>query len=106
MLPRSPNPFVRTRSTCRGHEEDHLTEFLARALDTFEKLRVAYCDFLLNAHLRRHGWGNLHIKSVQLQFTFSIGDRPDLVLELLGGKGELRRPVGGSSSVKTVRNST
>jgi hypothetical protein len=40
MSENSPNPFVRTRSMCSGQEEDHLTEFVAAALDTCEQFRV------------------------------------------------------------------
>ena len=41
MAPKTPNPFVKTRSMCAGQEEDHLTEFVAAALDACEEFRVA-----------------------------------------------------------------
>jgi hypothetical protein len=35
------NPFVRTRSLCGGQEDDHLTEFIAGALEAFEEFNTA-----------------------------------------------------------------
>jgi hypothetical protein len=96
MPVRSPNPFVGTRSMCRGQEEDYLTEFVAAALDTCERLRVAYCELLLGAHAGRRGWGGLRIESVHTQVTYSGstgGDRPDLVLESLDAKGQRHKIV-------------
>ena len=96
MSPKSPNPFVGTRSMCRGQEEDHLTEFIAGALAACEQLRVAYCELLLGAHAVRYGWGELCIESVHTQVSYSSstgGDRPDLVLELLDAKGQRHKIV-------------
>jgi hypothetical protein len=89
MSQNSPNPFVRTRSMCSGQEEDHLTEFVAAALDTCEQFRVAYGDFLLSEYARIRGWGTLRIDSVETQVNYG-GKIPDLVLRLLDGKGKQR----------------
>ena len=74
---------------CSGQEEDHLTEFVAAALDTCEKFRVAYGDFLLSEYARIRGWGTLRIDSVQTQVNYG-GKIPDLVLMLLDSKGQQR----------------
>ena len=61
-----PNPFLSTRSLCGGHEEDHLTEFWAAALDSCPTFREGYARFLLAAHAARRGWGAVHIESVAM----------------------------------------
>ena len=67
MEVKSPNPFVRTRSMCAGQEEDHLTEFVAVALDTCEEFRIAYGNFVLCGWVEKRDWGSLRIDSVRTQ---------------------------------------
>jgi len=81
-----PNPFLSTRSLCGGHEEDHLTEFWAAALDSCPAFREGYARFLLAAHAARRGWGAVHIESVATQVDFR-GNVPDLVLGLAAAGG-------------------
>ena len=90
MAQNSPNPFVRTRSMCSGQEEDHLTEFVAAALDTCEQFRVAYGNFLLSEYASQRGWGALRIDSMQTQVDYG-GNIPDLVLGAFDGQGQHHR---------------
>lgn len=85
--PNIPNPFVKTRSMCAGQEEDHLTEFIAGALDACEQFRAAYADFLLGDFAARRGWGPLRIDSVQTQVDHD-GNVPDLVLGSVDSQGK------------------
>lgn len=87
MVLKPPNPFVRTRSMCAGQEEDHLTEFVAAALETCEEFRIAYGHFLLDEWSKKRGWGSLRINSVQTQVEYG-GNIPDLVLGVLDGRGQ------------------
>ena len=90
------NPFVRTRSMCGGHEEDHLTEFIGAALDACPEFRRAYVEVLVQPFALRKGWANPEITAVQTQVNFAglSGDnRPDLVLELADAEGAAHRVV-------------
>jgi hypothetical protein len=72
---------------CAGQEEDHLTEFLAAALDTCEQFRIEYGNFLLGGWAEKRGWGSLRIDSVRTQVDY-CGNIPDLVLETVDGRGQ------------------
>lgn len=90
------NPFVRTRSMCVTHEEDHLTEFIGAALDVCVEFRRAYVDVLLRSYASNKGWTDPEITAVdtQVRFTDLNGDdRPDLVLEVRGSEGAAHRVV-------------
>jgi len=90
------NPFVRTRSMCGGHEEDHLTEFIGAALDACAEFRRAYVDVLLQPYASRKGWPDPEITAVQTQVNFTGldgDDRPDLVLDVADSEGTAHRIV-------------
>jgi hypothetical protein len=72
---------------CAGQEEDHLTEFVAAALDASEDFRNAYGNFLLGGWAEKHGWGSLRIDSVRTQVDYG-GNIPDLVLGTLDSRGQ------------------
>ncbi len=80
------NLFLSTRSTANS-QENHLTEFLAAALDSDRAFRDAYASVVLRNHADRRGWANVEIVGVTTQKSYpDTGCCPDLVLTLKAGQ--------------------
>ena len=80
------NLFWQTRKLT-GAKEDHLTEFIAAALEVSPGFRQAYYDLVLAEYAKRNGWGAANINSVSTQMDFDHTDcRPDMILRLSNGK--------------------
>jgi len=78
------NLFLRTRTLTDRHE-DHLTEFLAAALDADDHFRSEYARFVLGDYAVRNNWLPPQIRSVRTQAGYSEQGRPDMVIELSDG---------------------
>lgn len=80
------NLFLRTRSLT-PNREDHLTEFLAAALDADQAFRGAYERTLLDPVAETREWTSTRINRVRTQVWFpEVRGQPDLVLEIDGGR--------------------
>lgn len=80
------NLFWTTRALT-SQREDHLTEFIAAALEHSPLFRAAYSEFVLGEHARRNEWDAPVIKTVRTQVCFeTTACCPDMILELEDGK--------------------
>jgi hypothetical protein len=77
------NIFLSTRRLV-GSKEDHLTEFVAAALDSDPLFRERYSSLILADFAKRNGWAHPQIVAVMTQKSFP-GCCPDLVLNLSDG---------------------
>ncbi len=76
------NLFFATRRLTQA-KEDHLTEFLASALELDEGFRRAYEETVLHPYASENGWDPVEIKKVTTQKSYHDARcRPDLVLTL------------------------
>jgi hypothetical protein len=79
------NLFLSTRRLTSS-KEDHLTEFLAAALQSDSSIRDAYGSLVLGAYAAKAGWAAPQILEVQTQRNFTgTGCCPDLTLTLRDG---------------------
>jgi hypothetical protein len=80
------NLFLSTRKLAKGAEENHLTEFLAAALDIDENFREAYSALVLAPFAQKRGWAEARIREVETQKRFGgHGCCPDMTLTLADG---------------------
>jgi hypothetical protein len=79
------NLFLSTRRLTEA-KEDHLTEFLASALDVDEGFRRAYASTVLQTYGSQQGWEPAEIKAITTQVDYlNARCRPDLALTLADG---------------------
>jgi len=79
------NLFLSTRRSTTS-EENHLTEFIAAALEVDDDLRRAYASVVLQDYAERQGWGVVEIAECGTQKNFrDTSCCPDLVLNLRDG---------------------
>jgi hypothetical protein len=68
-------------------KEDHLTEFLAAALEESHEFRAAYAEHILGDFAKSRGWPPPKITNVKTKVKFpGIDYRPDMVITLADGK--------------------
>ena len=80
------NLFLATRRLT-DRKEDHLTEFIAAALETDRAFRDAYFSVVLDAFCDQRGWAGARIQTVETQRNYpGTGCCPDVVLNLTGGQ--------------------
>lgn len=80
------NLFLATRSLTDA-KEDHLTEFVAAALELSPPTRAAFYDLVLARFAEAKGWGRCTITSIETQPCYDDAScRPDMLLTLDNGK--------------------
>lgn len=80
------NLFWSTRALTAARE-DHLTEFLAAALDVSESFRVAYKDKILGDFVKSNGAATVEIQDVITQINFpGTTCCPDMLITLSDGR--------------------
>lgn len=80
------NLFLATRRLTDA-KENHLTEFLAAALDADQAFRDAYASVVLKAFCEQRGWADSGVEAVETQLSYpGTGCCPDLALTLTGGQ--------------------
>ena len=101
------NLFLATRSYAAGHLEDHLTDFVAAALQACPSFAADYIEKTVAKYAAEKGWGRVRIRSVDTQGSFPCGV-PDLHLELTDESGSRRLVVAEHKlqASETVRKAT
>ena len=80
------NLFWSTRMISE-EKDDHLTEFIAAALDSSENFRTAYAEHVLGHFAKTRNWASPEIKSIKTQVSFPGAEYcPAMVITLADGK--------------------